>query len=307
MVFGMTNERLKLLVTGGNGFVAGSIIRQVPAEWELHVLSRTTKAKRSASPYFHGFDPGDPDTLAKRFEEVQPHALIHTAALADIDYCEAHPAEARAVNVELTRALARLCAKHQTRMLFCSTDTVFDGEHAPYSEGAAPGPLNAYAHTKVEAEDIVKALAPRSVIARLSLVVGLPVLGAGNSFLPKMVASLQAGRAVETPAREIRTPIDVITVGRALLELATNDFCGTLHLAGNDSLSRLEMGKQIAAHFGLSPDLVVATDPAKFAGRAPRPRDVSLNNHQVATCLRTPMLGLRDALKLIRQTELSNP
>lgn len=303
----MKGEPFRLLVTGGNGFVAGSVIHQVPPGCELHVLSRTHAAPRRANHRAHRLDPSNSDVLAKLFDEVQPQALIHTAALADIDYCEAHPDEARAVNVELTRALAGLCAKHQTRMIFCSTDTVFDGEHAPYSEEAAPGPLNAYAQTKVEAEELVKALAPRSAIARLSLVVGLPVLGAGNSFLPKMVASLRAGRAVEVPAREVRTPIDVLTAGRALLELAANDFIGTLHLAGNDSLSRLEMTKRIAVQFGLSPELVLPTDPATIAGRAPRPRDVSLNNRQAATRLRTPMLGLGAALNVISPMELSTP
>jgi dTDP-4-dehydrorhamnose reductase len=244
--------------------------------------------------------------LANLFIKVRPQALIHTAALADIDYCEAHPTEARAVNVELTHAIAGFCAKHGVRLIFCSTDTIFDGDHAPYNEEASPGPVNCYARTKVEAENALGTLEPQSVVARLSLVVGLPLLRAGNSFLPKMVAALRAGRQVEVPAREVRTPIDIITVGRALLELASNDFSGTIHLAGNDSLSRLDMAKRIAAHFGLPHELIVPTDPAKIAGRAPRPRDVSLDNRRAAAILRTPMPGLEASLNLITQTQYSH-
>jgi dTDP-4-dehydrorhamnose reductase len=106
---------------------------------------------------------------------------------------------------------------------------------------------------------------------------------------------------LEALVREVRTPVDVITAGRALLELAANDYAGVIHLAGNDSLSRLEMAKRIAAHFGLSPQLVVPAEVAKISGRAPRPRDVSLSNNRVRTLLSTPMLSLDAALTLISQ------
>src|SRR4029077_560131 len=119
-----------------------------------------------------------------------------------------------------TRQVSDLCRETGARLVFCSTDTIFDGEHAPYAEEDPPGPVNLYAETKVEAERIVQGLGTRAVIARLSLVVGLPVLGAGNSFLARMVATLKDGRSVGMTEREVRTPVDVITVGRALLELA---------------------------------------------------------------------------------------
>jgi len=303
----MREKSLKLMVTGGNGFVAGSVIEQAPADWEVHALSRTAPpAARRVDHHFHCLDPQDSGALANVFTKVRPHALIHTAALADIDYCEAHPTAAQAVNVELVRALAGLCAQHRTRLIHCSTDSIFDGEHAPYGEEARPGPVNCYARTKVEAEGIVRSLEPQSVIARLSLVMGLPLLGAGNSFLPKMLAALRARRPVDMPAREVRTPIDVITAGRALLELAAHDFSGTIHLAGSSSLNRFEMGTRLAVHFNLPPELIVPTDPSKIAGRAPRPRDVSLKNVRAATVLRTPMLGLEAALNLITEMETSH-
>jgi dTDP-4-dehydrorhamnose reductase len=142
-------------------------------------------------------------------------------------------------------------------------------------------------------------LGAQGVVARLSLVMGLPVLGTVNSFLAKMVASLKSGSSTAMPSHEIRTPVDVITVGRALLELAAGDYTGIAHLAGNDSLSRLEMGRRIAARFGFSPELVVPAQPSQLPGRAPRPRDVSLDNRRTQEKLRTPMLSPDAALSLI--------
>jgi dTDP-4-dehydrorhamnose reductase len=237
--------------------------------------------------------------LARLFEEVRPDAVIHTAAIADIDFCQAHPDLARAVNVELTRSLAGLCADMGTRLVFCSTDTVFDGEHAPYREDDPPGPVNLYAEAKVEAEQLVGGLGAQAAIARLSLVVGLPALGAGNSFLVRMLAELKNGRAVRFPAHEIRTPVDVITAGRALLELAAGDHHGIFHLAGSSRLTRLDMARQIAARFGFPEHLVEPQAADAAPGRAPRPRDVSLVNDKACAALKTPMRTLDEGLSLI--------
>jgi dTDP-4-dehydrorhamnose reductase len=293
------NTKRKLIVMGANGFVAGSVLAQAGAEWEVHAVSRGNPLIRRDQLFWHTCDPLVPAQLTELFAEVKPAAVIHTAALADIDFCQAHPETARAVNVDLTRTLVDLCRDTGAKLVFCSTDTIFDGEHAPYDEIARPGPINFYAETKVEAEQIVTGLGAQAVIARLSLVVGLPVLGAGNSFLARMIATLKAGQPVAATEREVRTPVDVITVGRALLELAADNHAGILHLAGHDRLSRYEIAQKIAARFGFPPQLIVAQAVATWPGRAARPRDVSLNNTKACTQLKAPMRTLDDGLSLI--------
>jgi dTDP-4-dehydrorhamnose reductase len=296
------NGSKRLLVTGAQGFVAGSVIQQAPACWEVHAVSRGPALLQRRGLSWHHCDPADPASPAELFRGIRPTAVIHTAALADIDYCETHPQEARSVNVGFTRVLAELCATQGAQFVFCSTDSIFDGEHAPYEESAPPGPVNVYAQTKIEAEQAVRSLGAQALIARLALVIGLPLLGAGNSFLPKLLASLRAGREVRAAANEVRTPIDVVTLGRALLELAGGSHSGIMHLAGNEAVNRFELGRRTATRFSLPPDLVVATDSSQLRGRARRSRDVSLNNAKARNTLTVPMLGLDDALNLIIQT-----
>ena len=294
----MSTKR-KLMVTGANGFVAGSILTQAGEEWQLHAVSRSEPLARRENLHWHRCDPQAVDQLTQLFHEVKPDAVIHTAALADIDFCQAQPELARTVNVELTRTLGNLCVATDAKLVFCSTDTVFDGEHAPYDEAAPPGPINFYAETKVEAEQIVSRLGASAVIARLSLVLGLPVLGAGNSFLARMIASFKDGRPVGATSHEVRTPVDVITVGQALLELAAGPHAGIFHLAGQERLNRLEIAQRIADRFGFSRHLVVAQAGAAVPGRAARPRDVSLANPKTVAHLKTPMRTLNEGLSLI--------
>lgn len=294
----MTSDR-QLLVTGGHGFVAGSILVQAAGSWRVHVLSRSAAGAAPPLCAWHQADPADPVAVERLLQELRPDAIIHTAAIADIDYCQAHPDQARSVNVGFTRTLAAWCARSGARFVFCSTDTVFDGEHAPYRETDSPGPINTYAETKVAAEHVVSELLPGAAIARLALVIGLPVLGAGNSILARMMENLRQGRELRMPLKEVRTPIDVFTAGQALLELAANDLRGFVHLGGRTRLNRYEMTLLIASRLGLPTHLIFPIEDPSAPGRAPRPRDVSLDVARACAELSTRMLPFDSGLERI--------
>ena len=291
----------KLMVTGYGGFVAGSVVWQAvrSGAWDVYALSLIENPEEGDRFHCIQFDLTDSAKLKSVFDQVRPEAVIHTAALADIDYCQNNQALAERINVGVTRELAQWCGAGKTKMILCSTDTVFDGEKGKYTEEDAPHAVNFYAETKIKAESIVRETVEKGVITRLSLVMGLPVLGAGNSFLAKMFDSLKKGESVKFPANEIRTPMDVITIGRAFLEIAGGPFVGTMHLAGSTRINRYEMACQIAEKLGFSRDLVIATDSNSIPGRAPRPNDASLDNGKAKRTLTTPMQTLMSGLDLV--------
>lgn len=289
----------RLLVTGYGGFVAGSVVWQAGSEWDVHAFSRSRPSEEREGFRCWQFDLCDTKQLQEKFAEVKPDAVIHTAAAANIDFCQSHQDLAEQINEGVTQQLARLCGDSGAKLVFCSTDTVFDGTKGMYSEDEKPHAVNFYAETKIRAEQIVRDDVENSVVARLALVIGLPVLGAGNSFLAKMITAFEAKEKVHIPENEIRTPIDVVTLGRALLELSENTFSGTLHLAGSTRLNRYDMACRIAERLGYSTSLVVATDSSVIDGRAPRPNDVSMDNSKAGSVLDTPMQTLIDGLDLI--------
>jgi dTDP-4-dehydrorhamnose reductase len=292
----------RLLVTGAGGFVGGSVVAQAGTEWELHAVSRANKPSEAQNSKWHQIDPLNPNELRSAFHSIKPDSVIHCAAIADIDLSEANQELARSVNVTFTQNLVDLCRDAKCRLVFCSTDNVFDGEHAPYDISSTPAPVNYYGRTKVEAEAAVNSLGDRAVIARLAIVVGLPLIGAGNSFMAKMLAALKNGQRIMVPAQEVRTPVDVITAGHALLELARGHQTGTFHLAGNERLNRMDMAQQIAKSAGLDPNLLDAASGTHPQRRAQRPRDVSLNNQRTRNELKKPMLDFKEALRLIFST-----
>ncbi len=291
----------KLLVTGAGGFVAGNVLAEalcLLADWEIEALSRSpapTGWQESGAPnphlHWRSLDVLDNTRLLETLNTFRPDAIIHAAAIADIDYCETHRDEARSVNVELTRRVAAAAKLFGSKLVFVSTDTVFDGERGGYNESDTPRAVNHYAQTKIEAEGVVRDSGAQWVIARTSLVMGWPRGGIGNSFLVRLENSLAEGKDVSVPAEEIRTPIDVISLAHALIELSTEPFEGVFHLAGPEAVDRLTLTKSLAEKMGYDPALVLSQESSAMVGRAPRPRDVSLDSAKARTMLETLLNG----------------
>lgn len=295
---------MKLLITGLNGFVAGSILAHARKNWEVHGVDITESIDLPSDIYSHLLDLTDRAKFAELFDQIKPDAVIHTAAIANIDVCENNQDLAWKVNVEITKTIAELCQKSNSKLIVCSTDTVFDGIKGDYSETDAPNGVNFYAKTKIEAEKIVLGASSRNIVARLSLVMGMPVLGKGNSFLADMIDKLKKGETMKFPANEIRTPLDVVTLGSALTELAGSNYEGIVHLSGSTKINRYQMAILIAEHLGLNPDLIEGTDSNAIAGRAPRPNDASMINDLAGKLLKTPMRTLAEGLELTLKFKL---
>jgi dTDP-4-dehydrorhamnose reductase len=289
---------MRLLVTGINGFVAGSIIAHARKKWEVHGADVTEAVGLPKDIHAHQIDLLDKEKVTALFHSIKPDVVIHTAAIANIDVCENNRELAWKVNVGITETIADLCIEFDAKMILCSTDSVFDGIKGFYTENDEPHAVNFYAETKVEAEKIVLLASSKNVVARLSLVMGMPVIGKGNSFLADTIEKLQKGEQVKFPENEIRTPVDVVTLGAALTELAGNNFGDIIHLTGNTRINRYEMAIQIAETLGFDPKLIIATDSNAMKGRAPRPNDASMDNSLAKKILYTPMRTLTEALDL---------
>ncbi len=289
----------RLLVTGASGFVGGNVVAQAGPDWEVHAVSRRAVVGAPPGVAWHVADVGDRTALHALFEQVRPTAVIHGAAAADIDWCGRNRAEAWRINVGITAGLAELCGASRPRMVHMSTDNVFDGKRGMLTEADEPSPVNYYGETKLLAEAEVASRCPDHAVARLALVVGLPVLGEGNSFLSRMAQAWSEGRTLGMPDDEVRSPVDVISLSRALLELARGGYTGVIHLPGADRLDRVTMARRIALRLGYRADQVEARKPDPSPDRSARPLDVSMSGKLAAVVLRTPLRGLDEGLELV--------
>jgi dTDP-4-dehydrorhamnose reductase len=279
-----------LVATGGSGFVGGQVAAAaLAAGW------RVVNADLDEAPLqrleFLRLEITDAGAVSRAIVNARPDAIIHCAALADIDQAEHNPDLAWRVNVTGTENIARAAAESGARLIALSTSTIFDGERGAYTESDPPNPINVYGRTKVAAEQAVAASGARALVARISMAYGYPRTG-GASFLTRVIEKLRRGEKTQQPSDEFRTPLDVLTAADTLLELAAADIFGVLHLGGAERISRYHFALKIARRLGADPALVEDTAGREVPGRAPRPKDVSFRTDRGRALLRTPVLDV---------------
>jgi dTDP-4-dehydrorhamnose reductase len=274
-----------LLVIGASGFVGSNLARAAGGAFDVWRGSRQPAAGSQSV----AMDITDASSVRAAFDAARPQSAVLLAALSDIDRAERERDVAHAINVQGAIHVAEACARSAARLLYTSTDAVFDGLQPPYRETDPPTPCNWYGDTKARAEREIAARLPNAAIVRLSLVLGRSALPGGNSYLEKVSGNLAAGNDIISPTYEFRNPIDVGTLCQMLLELVQNENAsGVIHTGASDKMSRYELAKLIAKGLRADERLIVAQEQP-VAGRAPRGRDTFLATERLRELCQTPV------------------
>jgi dTDP-4-dehydrorhamnose reductase len=265
-------------ITGAGGLIGSYLLHTAPPSILDAPLVGLTRAH---------LDLTDFASVRREFRRQSPRLIFHCAALSRSPLCQANPALARKLNVEVTVCLAELAA--DIPFLFFSSDLVFDGRATNYDERAPVNPLSVYAETKVAAEQLVLAN-PKHTVIRTSLNCGASPTG-DRGFNEQMRAAWQASQTLTLFTDEFRCPIPAAVTARAVWELAFANKPGLYHLAGGERLSRWQLGQLLASRW---PQLQPRLQPAslKTYPGPPRPADCSLNCAKAQAVLSFPLPGL---------------
>ena len=264
----------RVFVTGASGFLGWNFCRAAVSHFETFGLFGRQLIKIEGVKTL-GCDLTDFHALKKTLAEIEPDAIVHTAALANPNLCQTQPQTSYRINVEASQNIAGLCADRQIPCLYTSSDLVFDGRKPPYVETDPVSPVCIYGEHKVAAEQGIKRCYPKATICRMALMFGSSPETA-QSFIQPMLADLENGRTVNLFVDEFRTPMGVKTAVAGLM-LALAHPGTTLHLGGDTSLSRHELGLLTADGLGLSKKNIKACRSAEIPMAAPRSADVSLD------------------------------
>lgn len=244
-----------MLVTGASGYLGGAVA----------ALSSAVPAPR--------VDIRDLGALSSLFASVRPSTVIHTATVLGN---KGGAAEDLWAVVAAGAANVAVAARSVgARLVHVSSDAVFAGRDAAYTEADAPSPVFDYGAAKAAAEDAVAAVDPGAALVRTSLLVSG---GRGEPSRHERTC-LDLARGAADGALftdEIRCPIAVDDLAAALVALAATDYAGVLNVAGPEALSRHELGVRVAARHGVDPAAVPASTIA--ASGLTRPGRVVLDS-----------------------------
>ena len=274
---------MRVLLTGASGQLGAYLLDRLADErHEASAWSGKEPASRGGVD-LTPVDLTDTKAIDGALARADPEVILHAAAVSTIEGVRLAPFRAQAVNILATARLCAWCQRRGRRLVFTSTDLVFDGATPPYREEDPPSPSTSYGVTKSEAERYVTAT-PLGLVARLSLLYG-PSRSARPSYVNRMTDGLRRGEPQAFFEDEFRTPLDLATAAEILVRLATTDQTGIVHVAGAERLSRFALARRVASALGFDPDLIRANRQADVASAEPRPADVSLDTARVAALM----------------------
>ena len=276
------------LVIGASGQVGRAVLRALDP-------SAVGTYRARPEPALRQLDARDLSALRGLLDELRPRTVFFPAAEPQVDWCETHPDEARAANVELALQALAAAQERGARFVFFSTDYVFDGLAGPYAEGDAVAPLSVYGRHKLEVEEHV--LEAGGTVVRTTTVYG-EEQPPGKNFVLRLVASLRAGRRATVPRDQWSTPTWSDELGRAAVSVAERP--GLWHVAGPDLLSRDEFARLIADVFELDPALIEPVSTAQLAQPAARPMRAGLRTDKLRGATGMSFRSTREALESLR-------
>jgi dTDP-4-dehydrorhamnose reductase len=232
--------------------------------------------------------------------DVAPGLVLLPAAQPNVDRCELEPAESERINVGGTRHVAAAAARVGARLVYFSTDYVFDGRAGPYAPDAATGPINVYGRHKLAAEGIVRAATPDHLIVRACGVYGYQPTG--KNFVMALARLAAAAEPMRVPSDQWGTPTLAESIAEAVRELALAGHRGIVHPVGPDYLTRIDFARLAAEVFGYGSDFLQPVTTPELKQPAARPLRGGVDNRSTQALLRTTKLvGAREGLVFMRR------
>ncbi|MDD5173445.1 MAG: SDR family oxidoreductase [Candidatus Omnitrophica bacterium] len=298
----MRKNEKKVFITGGTGLLGHYLIKTAPDNFSLG-CSFFPASKRDAIPYNcdkRYMDIGEKKSLLSLLRAVKPDYLVHTAALADVDYVERNKDEARYVNLGGTLNIIEACKENRTHLIYISSNAVFDGENPPYAEDAGTNPINYYGELKVREENAVIKSGLKYTIIRPILMYGWNLVLERKNPVTWLIESLKKGVKVKMVDDIFCNPLFAEDCAGAIWRAVMLGKEGVFHVGGNDEVSRYEFACITAEVFGFDKKLIEPVKNSYFAQISPRPKNTTYCIDKIRRELNIFPRGVRDGLEAMK-------
>ncbi|MBW3015146.1 SDR family oxidoreductase [Candidatus Woesearchaeota archaeon] len=285
---------MKLLITGASGFIGGRFLDIFGKDFE------------TIGTYFSNQKPGleqldltDKEKVLSFFDRYKPEIVFHSAALPNVNRCESDREEAIQKNLTATQNITDASKLHNAKVIFLSSDYVFDGEDGPYAEDAPTNPLNHYGSLKLESENYIKNNLDKYLIIRTTNVYGFDPNS--KNFLMFAIAKFSNNEPLSVAVDQYGNPTLVEDLCSTIKELIDKDKVGVFNVAGPQLMNRLEWTRAFADVFGFNQSLISGSVTDNLAQAAKRPLKSGFITTKIKNELSYRMRNTREGLMFMKK------
>jgi len=264
---------MRILITGASGMLGATLVHNWQNKYKVFATDKTNFPESSATQ-FKTFDLLE-DSYETLLDWAEPDAIIHCAAITNVDHCEKHAEQAMRVNAESVKKF--LQSNAYRRMLFISSDAVFPDELHLASEKDKTAPENVYGETKVTGENYIRD-SGRSHVAIRTTIVGKNINPSYQGFVEWIVNSVNGGEEITLFDNALFTPITIWHLADELEWIINNEISGVIHIAGSEPVSKYDFGRKICERLGLDVSLIHRGSIDDISFKAKRSKDQTLDS-----------------------------
>jgi len=264
----------RIVITGSNGLLGQTLVNLLLEEansYEVIGFSKGPNRSKRLDFKYVSVDITDQKSLETQLRLIQPHFIVNTAAMTNVDACESNRPECFALNVSAVAYLTEISKSIGAHIIHLSTDFIFDGVQGNYKETDVANPLSYYGETKLLSEEILNKSTIDFTILRTILVYGLTADMSRSNIVLWVKESLEQHKEIQIVNDQFRTPTFVLSLAEACKRCIDIGAKGTFHIASNTLLSIYEIALQIADTFGLDAQYIKPIETATLNQPANRP------------------------------------
>ena len=256
---GFAPKMRRILVLGARGMLGRDL---------TEVLHSSLRSDQVVEWDIEEMDIQKEDESVTKIEELRPEIVIHIAAYTDVDGCELNRDKAFSVNAEGTKHVALAASKCRAKMVYLSTDYVFDGgKREPYVESDAPHPLNVYGYSKLKGEQYVQTFVKDFLIVRTQWLYGL----FGKNFVSSILYQAVEKSALSIVDDQTGSPTYTVDLSKAISTLIQSGARGIFHVANSGLCTWYSLGQTILKLSGVNRVRVIPISSKDLGRPAARP------------------------------------
>jgi dTDP-4-dehydrorhamnose reductase len=259
---------MKVFIIGASGLVGSNCLKHF-TEMGCEVKGSYFSYATNDTVFYNTLDTGHPDN----FDIIgfAPDVIVHCGALTHVDYCETHPEESYNKTVQSTINAIEVAKECHARLVYISTDYVFDGVEGPYMEDDAVHPISIYAEHKLEAERKALADIDDALVLRVTNVYGNEARG--KNFVARIVEQCRNGQklTLKLPYDQYASPANAWDIARAMYVLLRDGKKGVYHISSTDYLNRVELALRVLQYYPKAEYDLIPMSTAELNQPAARP------------------------------------